>query len=345
MVLFGHVQHHIVSREFLNKELFVPWDVVYWGGGVDVFFVISGFIMYFQAKDNFGMKGAPQTFMLRRLKRIVPLYWLFTSCMLLVIWQYGRYVVHSDVSITQIIGSYFFVPVRDPYGTFFPVLIAGWTLNFEMLFYCIFAFALNFSRMVGITILSVLLICLASASEWVRGSSPLSFWCNTIVLEFLLGVLLCELYLKLGRWSIVTGLAVFSLGASLMILLKAAGIAEHYWLFRPIWMGLPAFILCAGLVFIKPSEKSGLARKVLVLGGDSSYALYLSHPFVIGLVSLIFIYLRLDDPRLYMLLTIVASFFGATLIYWAFERPIGHVLSGRSSLLTKGRVAPGKAQT
>jgi exopolysaccharide production protein ExoZ len=92
--------------------------------GVDLFFVISGFIMVYTSERLFGQTGAPQRFLARRIIRIVPLYWTLTAFAALVLFGFGP----------NTLGSYLFIPTHRG-----PILTVGWTLNYEMMFYSLFA--------------------------------------------------------------------------------------------------------------------------------------------------------------------------------------------------------------
>ncbi len=77
-----------------------------WGAGVDLFFVISGFVMVYASDDLFGRRGAPALFMSRRLIRIVPLYWAVTTLFLLVALAAGTAVSEGAGSIANVVMSY-----------------------------------------------------------------------------------------------------------------------------------------------------------------------------------------------------------------------------------------------
>ena len=103
--------------------------------GVDLFFVISGFIMVYSSEDLFGARGAWRTFLTRRLVRIVPLYWLTTAITIPL--------MSLTVDWQSLLGSYFFIPYRAPSNAIVPLHGVGWTLNLEMFFYVIFAAAIS----------------------------------------------------------------------------------------------------------------------------------------------------------------------------------------------------------
>lgn len=121
------------------------------GVGVCAFFILSGLIMVRQSSDRFGAPRSPFVFLYHRILRIVPLYWIATLLWFnsLRIWHVPT--VHAKA---QLFRSLFFIP--DTYSPMFrmnPILGQGWTLNYEMSFYLLFAIALFFPRRIGIGIL------------------------------------------------------------------------------------------------------------------------------------------------------------------------------------------------
>ena len=139
-VVFAHLTESY--RAVFNAKDAV-WDFYYGNFGVDLFFVISGFVMVYASEALFGQPGASRKFVIRRLIRIVPLYWIATSYAL---WGLLNVTGLNLPAATwkSIFGSYFFLPFPFPTGG--PLLIVGWTLNYEMFFYLIFAIAVFFDR-------------------------------------------------------------------------------------------------------------------------------------------------------------------------------------------------------
>src|SRR5262245_17640204 len=156
-------------------------ELRYWGkatiswtdvgnAGVDLFFVISGFIMVFIAWNRFGHRDAPVDFFARRLIRIVPLYWLVTT----------GYVLAGSFPTRRIVTSYLFVPDFSTNAAPLPVVLQGWTLNFEMFFYLVLAVALLLPRRAALTCVSALLAALVLVNVPYYGQS--------VILEFVLGL-------------------------------------------------------------------------------------------------------------------------------------------------------------
>ena len=326
MVLISHVQHEALEQRFLDLSRFTPINPVYWGAGVDV---ISGFIMYHLCRERFGMDGAPGNFIVRRLVRIVPPYWGATVGMLLAVWLFAGHVSHAAIDPWHVLGSFLFFPVENPYGQFYPVMILGWTLQFEVLFYVIFCIGLFFSRKVGLSIIvgAVTLLGLSSLVIHFQ-SGPMAFWSNSIVLEFVYGIGLAELRARGFRLSAAKGWAVFALGCGLLSLMQWAGLQFQYGL-RAVWIGIPALVMCAGPALIAQTDgaRPSLLKRVLVFGGDASFALYLSHPFSINLVAIAVSRFGIQNPWTYIALATAASLVGAALVYEVLERPLTTRLS------------------
>ncbi|PZN94338.1 MAG: acyltransferase, partial [Hyphomicrobiales bacterium] len=121
-------------------------DILPWMAGVDIFFVISGFIMVHASGELFGRPGATRLFLERRIARIVPLYWAATTLFLLIGYVVPAALNSGAPDLGQIMASYLFWPAVSTQGLVQPVYSLGWTLNYEMLFYVLFAAALVLPR-------------------------------------------------------------------------------------------------------------------------------------------------------------------------------------------------------
>ncbi|MBV8536835.1 MAG: acyltransferase, partial [Alphaproteobacteria bacterium] len=110
--------------------------------GVDIFFPISGFVMVISSINLAGRPDGWWVFLERRIVRVVPLYWLATTLKLVMIVAVPSIALHAAVTTTHVLGSYFFVFVPNPNGGSMPLVPVGWTLNYEMFFYAVFAAAL-----------------------------------------------------------------------------------------------------------------------------------------------------------------------------------------------------------
>jgi exopolysaccharide production protein ExoZ len=246
----------------------------FWMGnaGVDVFFVISGFVMVYSSQALFGTAHGPFKFFLRRVVRILPIYWVITSvyiAMAVAIPAFGK-----GYSPSSIAGSYLFIPVERAPGVVEPVVGQGWTLNYEMLFYAIFAIAITARPRVAVATVALALAALVAAGRIFTLPLPFAFWASDIVLEFVWGAALGLLYQGSIRIPKAAGWALIAGGVALI----ATQALNHVSELRCILLGVPAALIVAGACFpeFSPSKRRWAA---LTLLGGASYALYLTHSF------------------------------------------------------------------
>jgi peptidoglycan/LPS O-acetylase OafA/YrhL len=298
--------------------------------GVDLFFVISGFVMVYASESLFGDKRGPAIFFAHRAIRIVPLYWLVTS--LYVLMALAVPAFDKSYSIEAIARSYSFIPYMRPEGDIQPIVGQGWTLNYEMFFYVIFAAAVFFARDVAVVIVSCLLVLVALAGKLLAPLPiALAFWTDPIVLEFVFGMLLALSF----RYGVRLP------GTARVILVVAAPVLVPilFWLlssgtaWRALTIGLPAALLMAGAT-LGDFAPSGTVWRALGTIGGASYALYLFHSFPIRAILLGARALGLDPVAAYwplMMLAVICAVIFAIAIYYGFERPVTRVLRNLAS--------------
>jgi exopolysaccharide production protein ExoZ len=216
--------------------------------GVDLFFVISGFIMLHISWEEFGEPGASRYFIIRRLARIAPIYWLMTAVMLGLI-IYTQPLEQADLSIPSIIGSFLFLPIPRPNGFSIPVLTVGWTLNLEIAFYFLFAVALFMRRSFGTLFISLILLAvvfLCFQGVFANMVGP-EYWASPIILEFVFGLLLAMAYHR--KVSIPLPLAACLVAAGALIVWNFEPRETYYT--RPLIAGGAAVLIVVGAVFGK----------------------------------------------------------------------------------------------
>ena len=244
--------------------------------GVDVFFVISGFIMWVIVERR---PVSPGHFLRERVRRIGPAYWLATGVMA----AGGLAGLFPNLVLTagHLGASLFFVPMRSPSsGEIWPVLVQGWTLNYEIFFYAIFAACLSLPQRTRLTVVAtifMLLVALGLAVE--SGNALFVTYTRPIILEFVAGMAIGRLWLA-GHAS-PRPLALALVAAAL------AGFAAIGILNLPFdeWTCGP---LAAALVYGTASlEKQGGIPflKFPALLGAASYSIYLWHTFAISVTA------------------------------------------------------------
>jgi exopolysaccharide production protein ExoZ len=313
LVVTGHA---FTEAAQVREDLVIPkFD---FGIGVDIFFLISGFVMTLSA-SRFATESSPATqFMLRRIIRIVPLYWFYTTGMLLAIALLPGALNNSATDLPTVISSFLFFPHKNISGSFNPVLSLGWTLNYEMYFYVIFALALSlgglkywFSALWGSLLLSVF----AKYSA----VGIFDFWGDNIILEFLVGATVAKFY---KNFHINKSKIYFLLGV------QTAGIV--YFTISPnnseriFALGLPSLMFFFAVVFLMPEIWLKFTTPASKYIGDSSYSLYLSHPFTLGITKIVWSKVSPSHELhyLYIALSILACLYIGRISYLLIESPI-----------------------
>ena len=259
-----------------------------WGqAGVDIFFVISGFIMALTTSTK---AVGPLAFLRNRAVRIIPIYWLYTALFAALILAFPALLSNSVFDPLHILSSLglFAQTLYD-----FPILTVGWTLEFEALFYLVFAAALILPQVTGRLVLVMAVLGLAVA---LGGSAML--------LEFAFGIGAALAYMHLPR---IAPAVLFALGV--VLLLSSIAFPDH--LPRAIAWGLPAALIVYGAACLPP-----LVPSFAVTLGDASYSIYLVHVFTVKAAAEF-----LDGP-LASIVGTLASIAAGYLSYVAIERPI-----------------------
>lgn len=349
MVVFSHAQNDALHESLTAGGAFVRSGALPWDAGVDLFFIISGFIMVHASDRLFATPGATGTFVGRRLIRIVPLYWLSTTIVLAGLVSVAALGRHGLPSPAEIAASYGFIPFARPGdGAPRPLASLGWTLNYEMFFYLVFAAFVRFRRTTAAAAVTLALVFIVDLGALVRPSTTaLAFWTDPIVLEFALGIGLAQLWsrgLRLANLTaacaIVAGVAILSLDLDGM---SAVGIeaVETNGFGRLLACGVPMALIFGGVVLRVPSRSAKRGPLAFAgLLGDASYALYLFHPLVIIIAHKVYGGLGLGAvlgfwPLVTVDVPLAAAF--ALLVHVAVEKP---VCGGLQTLFRERRQPP-----
>jgi exopolysaccharide production protein ExoZ len=135
--------------------------------GVDLFFVISGFVMVHASRHMFGTPTSIMPFLRRRLARIAPIYWLTTLLFLMLSYSGLSPATRPFPTADEIAATFLFIPYARPDGYIQPVYGLGWTLNYEMFFYLLFALLLPWPREKAVPALVVVLMILVAAGQMI----------------------------------------------------------------------------------------------------------------------------------------------------------------------------------
>jgi len=274
LVVFVHLQ-------LLARLAGLPDGSTFFGNsGVDLFFVISGMIMVMTTD---GGRQTPAGFLRNRLSRVAPLYWTITLAVFAVAVLAPSLMQSTTADPVQLAKSLAFIPFQRADGWMHPTVFVGWTLNYEMMFYLLFAAGMMLpGRYLGLASTCAVLIVAVLAGLLLKPHDPvLRFYVQPVILEFAAGMALGALLPRLPavpawRWPAA------ALGGLAFVVMLAGG-----WLWpqldRALIFGVPAAVIVACAVI---AERSGLAARAgwVQLLGAASYSIYLTHFFCTQLV-------------------------------------------------------------
>lgn len=264
------VVFHLILQ--LDKMDFAAPESEWLSSGVDLFFVVSGFIMWWTT-DNRDM--TPMQFMQRRIHRIVPIYWAISSVYVAILLFLPALMQSGALDTRHVVASFFFLPYPHPVlGDIWPLVPPGWTLNYEMFFYVIFAISLALPQGSRLASLCAILVGLVAIGNVLDPASVAGqFYTSSLLLEFLYGVLIAVL---VGRGTALPAglaLAVLALAFAMLPLRQGFATADT----RALWYGVPSALIVAAAVSFERRRQLPRHPGLLLLG-DASYSLYLSHP-------------------------------------------------------------------
>jgi peptidoglycan/LPS O-acetylase OafA/YrhL len=243
----------------------------------------------------------------------------------------------ASASIPHLLHSLIFLPYPNNFGNLQPTLALGWTLNYEMYFYSLFAVSLVFTVRFAPVVASALIVLSATVIRLAGvQDKTILFYADPIVYEFCFGVIVyyvveavseikpLSTHSSHARW----GLLLASTLAAICLPLQERLIQGD----RTIWAGVPASILVLSLVLLEKHYGLATTDKRIVLLGDSSYVLYLLHPYILyGVIRLM-----LDPSTMgalslawWIIALMLAASLAAIGLHVALERPILSYLQGR----------------
>ena len=321
LVLLEHIAWK--GAQHLNHPL--DWFHI-GGGGVDIFFIISGFIMAFTTSGKYGALGKVFAFMKKRFLRILPLYWLLTIVALIVFMILPDWV-NTSGGKTNIPFSFLLIPSDGKF-----LLQNGWTLSIEFYFYFLFAFGLIFRESIGrivtfFILMSLFIIGLFAEPEGLYTN----FLANPVLIEFVVGILIFYFYRRQFNIPIIIPCIMITVSIFLFVELNSHNGVFTRW--RVVDFGIPSFLLCFGVVLL---EKQIVKKKFKALQnlGDSSYSLYLVHPFVLSACALVINKFELTNriPSFFIIfIWIFLSIFSGYLCYLFVENKMAKIIRGRSN--------------
>ena len=281
--------------------------------GVDLFFVISGFVMIVSTADR---DVRPLAFLWKRLIRIAPLYWLLTLLLANVALLAPSLLSTTLYDGGHLLASLAFLPYRHPIlPATVPMLVPGWTLNYEMAFYLVFALSLLLPTRWQVPAVVGVLLFAVSLRHLIPYSHAGGFYTMPLILEFGAGMLIAR--------AVATGIAIRPWLAGLVFALGWAALfslagGDHW---RSIASGAPAALIVVGAVFLERGRRLPVLPPLRWLG-DASYSIYLTHVLTLPVLAKLWTAAGLPASAWFIAVCLAAAVLVGTTVYHLVERPL-----------------------
>ena len=237
--------------------------------GVDFFFVLSGFIIYYVHHNDIGLKQRLKTYLFKRFARVVPIYWFWTLIFVPFFYLFPNLGEGFERTLGGLLSSLFFLHEHHS-----PIIRAGWSLNFEVYFYLMFAVGIFVGpRLAKIGLISWAAIIVISNFFLEVPYDDIFF--SSFHLEFILGLtagyVVTQGFEKYATIFLYSGALLFILGAYFSTKLFIFGQFD-----LPLFFGIPSAMIIYGACVL---ERKGRLRtpEFLVSLGNASYSIYLTH--------------------------------------------------------------------
>jgi peptidoglycan/LPS O-acetylase OafA/YrhL len=316
---------------FVDKTLFSGVFIIGWSG-VDFFFVLSGFIIFYTSYGHFGDLAYLREYVRKRFVRVFPVYWLYTAIVLAIDCALF-YAVHkhllgwAELTPVGVLSDLFLLPTNMGINDA-PILPPAWTLTYEVFFYAAFGLLLIAGKRAALAIVAAW-VCLIVAASFGFRNDPLSFLYvagNPRNFEFLMG---CAagyiLSMPLHPSARYIGFVSLIVGCLLLAAAWTNAQMEFAWHAKmdALHFGVPYFLIVLGIALIDKtgSAYTGLVGRAAIGLGNASYSIYLVHFLVV--IICVAIASRLGLPSIVSFFVISAVALGAGLVAYRYvERPL-----------------------
>ncbi len=326
-ILVVLVHGQLIFRQNLDRDFL--FDIFSFGGsGVDIFFVLSGFIIFYIHKKDLGNSSKIKDFLLKRIIRIYPIYWIVLSGKLLASVDFFNLAIAQSKILETIKAFWLFPQDRTLLSENF--LGVSWTLSYEIFFYICFGLMIYFKPKYFLSVASFWLLGVflnfVNVINISENNVLLEFLFNERHLEFILGCFAAHIIANNSvNWKktlVLVGLFLYTLGA-INIKYDLVEIS------RVISIGIPTTLIIIGGVAWEISRGFKISSWLLLLG-NASYSIYLIHGFVMNNVTKIAEATNTIDWvtsnnflfSLFAIFNAIVAIIGGCILYILIEKPL-----------------------
>lgn len=312
---------HRSTGLLMNRDIsFMP--PIFFDWGVDLFFIISGFIIFYVHRQDFGKPYKLKEYLTKRFIRVYPAYWIAALLVSPVFFIFPYIGSGYERDFGVIIKSFLLIP-----QTHSPVLFVGWTLVHEIRFYLVFGLLIWFKKSWGFILACILIfstiltyVINPPGFNYLNPQNLIGYLFSYFNIEFLLGVFgayimgLSNARLQKVYFTIL----IFSY----LIFLRFSNvdILEQ----RVFFLGIP-FVIIVTLLGIYELKHSLKIPAILLYLGRASYAIYLTHVLFNGIFIRFLVIGGFSNSaylQLIMFVVLVLSVSGGCIFYSMIEKPL-----------------------
>lgn len=312
--------------------------------GVDFFFVLSGFIIFYIHGRDIGQAQRLKSYAAKRLTRIYPMYWLLTLAILPVYLLFPGFGKAHDPSVAYLVKSFVLWPQEA-----LPLLSVGWTLTHEMYFYLVFGLMIVTPRWFWLPLVTLIAVLSGyklfadygaawNGDKYRTGvtvfdrSELLAFLVSRHNIEFIAGCLVGWLAprfrLPAPGWVGLAGVVAFLVPMLLLALELPVGEALlHDRSTRTLYCALVSAVIVLAAANLHEGHRGIRPPAFARLLGDASYTLYLAHYPILIAIFLVYSRVLPKDAggltvQLAALLAAAAATWASVVLYRRIEKPL-----------------------
>ena len=329
------LMHATATVKDAERGNFAGGFFAFGGAGVDIFFVLSGFIITYTSRNSLGAAKNFFIFLRRRFVRIFPAYWIIITIFLAIqLALPSFYRTQYQIGFMNLFGTYLLFPSHN--------MINGvsWTLSYELFFYLLFSLAFIIRNKIVLLILALIYVSILTVLPMVGyhpefGSSIINLVGFPMNIEFFMGIsaalIIPKISFRTALFFLVTGSIAFITSG----ILYNNGISVWPDSFNRVLMyGIPSFFIITGIVRYEIYRPANI-HNVFINLGEASYSLYLIHlPLVVAGIKILSRYIK--APGLLMQAAVIGLVIFICMLSVIFfrniERRIINILNGKKRI-------------